>query len=137
MRDLTSNTTISELAIEGNPSDMPPIEVIAFDIDVVIWFNFEAGERGCHTRRNGDPGWPEVPPAIYINRVALVNETTFACGDVGDADFVSKTYPASFDITDLISESVIAGLEDDILEERHSDGEFDASARYEHEFECA
>jgi hypothetical protein len=110
--------------------------LFAFDVDVLISFDFEAGERGCHTQSNGDPGWPEVPPAIYINAVALINETTFTSGDEGESDFMSRTYPAGFDITSLI-EQKIDGLEEEIMSGQDRQREYDASDRYEPEFEWA
>lgn len=31
-----------------------------------IHFDYKKGDPGCHTRRNGDPGWPPTPESVTI-----------------------------------------------------------------------
>jgi hypothetical protein len=39
------------------------------ETEVFIEADYDKGERGCHTMRNGDPGWPEIPPSIEITGI--------------------------------------------------------------------
>ena len=38
---------------------------------LVICFDYDKGDPGCHTQRNGDPGWPEVDPSVEITDVQV------------------------------------------------------------------
>lgn len=36
------------------------------DDDVRVVVNYIPGDPGCHTMRNGDPGWPPTDPEIEV-----------------------------------------------------------------------
>lgn len=38
---------------------------------LVICFDYYRGDPGCHTQRNGDPGWPGVDPSVEITDVQV------------------------------------------------------------------
>ena len=38
---------------------------------LVICFDYDKGDPGCHTQRNGDPGWPEEPESVEITDVQV------------------------------------------------------------------
>ncbi len=38
---------------------------------LVICFDYDKGDPGCHTQRNGDPGWPSEPESVEITDVQV------------------------------------------------------------------
>ena len=38
---------------------------------LVVEFDYDRGDRGCHTMSNGDPGWPEEPASVEITDVQV------------------------------------------------------------------
>lgn len=38
---------------------------------LVIYFDYGRGSPGCHTLRNGDPGYPDEPEALEITDVQV------------------------------------------------------------------
>jgi len=117
LNGLTSEKLLSEIEITANLQDVAPIKLMGFDVDVLISFDFEKGEKGCQTKLNGDPGWPEIPPTVYISRIRLSKESTFSSGDENESDFLSVTHPARFDITRFLDNKTIRNFEDELLEE--------------------
>lgn len=39
------------------------------DLNLIVNYTYWKGDPGCHTQRNGDPGWPPEPAAIEIEMV--------------------------------------------------------------------
>ena len=37
----------------------------------VVEFDYSPGRPGCHTQRNGDPGWPDEPEEFNITDMRL------------------------------------------------------------------
>jgi len=35
-------------------------------------FHYSPGSPGCHTQRNGDPGWPPDPPEVEVESLTRV-----------------------------------------------------------------
>ena len=117
MRNLTTTETFCELEISTTVENQDAISLMGCDVGAVITFDFEKGEAGCQTRRNGDPGWPSIPAQAYINRINLIVETTFSSGDADEDDFVSKTLPGGTEILQMISGHLVRKLEDRLAEE--------------------
>lgn len=44
---------------------------------VRVDFDIDPGERGCHTQRNGDPGWPEIPAHICDETYTVLRWTAY------------------------------------------------------------
>jgi hypothetical protein len=38
---------------------------------LVICFDYEPPQAGCHTQPNGDPGWPDEPESIEVTDVQV------------------------------------------------------------------
>jgi hypothetical protein len=117
MRNLTVSEVFSDLDISVVTENQGVITLIGFNFKTLIVFDFDKAEQGCHTRRNGDPGWPSIPAQAYINRIALIDETTFSSGDADEDDYVSKTLPVGTDILQMISGQFVRKLEDRLAEE--------------------
>lgn len=63
--------------------------VVLGDLDVLVEYEYDAGERGCHTLPNGDPGWPEIPPTVMLVSLFL-NGKWIAPADILSQDRIEK-----------------------------------------------
>lgn len=43
------------------------------EVEVEVDYDYTKGDKGCHTMRNGDPGWPATGPEISVWRVTTVH----------------------------------------------------------------
>lgn len=39
------------------------------EIEVTVYYNYSPGQKGCMHLRNGDPGYPDEPPEVEIEKV--------------------------------------------------------------------
>jgi hypothetical protein len=53
------------------------------DAKLVICFDYDKGDPGCHTQRNGDPGWPPEPEACEVTDVRVWKRTDGQWVDTG------------------------------------------------------
>ena len=49
------------------------LEIEGKEVECLIEYDYTPGDPGCHTMRNGDPGWPPTGPEITINRITTVS----------------------------------------------------------------
>jgi hypothetical protein len=49
-------------------------------------FHYSPGRPGCHTQRNGDPGWPADPPEIEVDCVKHADGTVFMFEQMPERD---------------------------------------------------
>lgn len=45
----------------------------AGEVECEVEYDYTKGDPGCHTMRNGDPGWPPTPAEVIINRITTVH----------------------------------------------------------------
>jgi hypothetical protein len=61
-------------------------------IEGTVEYTVTPGVKGCHTQRNGDPGWPDDPPECELE-TPTVTTITFA-GEDFNFEVVPKTSDA-------------------------------------------
>ena len=78
------------------------------DYELEITGDYSLREPGCHTQKNGDPGWPEEPESFEISEVKRDG-------------YVTKEY----NVTPPDGRDVLTYLEDLCLEQISQEGERD------------
>lgn len=52
------------------------------DTEWTAHFDYSRGRPACHTQRNGDPGYPDDPPELYVEKLTRDGVTLFDFPDV-------------------------------------------------------
>ena len=66
------------------------------NVELVIEYEFDKGEKGRHTLDNGDAGYPPTPPSVEITSIKIPDQT-------------------DHELIDLMNPKVILELEEEIL----------------------